>query len=163
MIIDSLDRKLINLLARNARQSNERLAKQLSVNASTVSRRIKRLIEEGVIGIVALPKHENIGRPLLAIITFDVAHDKVADFMKILAAYPEVVSLYSTTGRYDVIAITTFAHSEELYDFLRMKISNQEGLRGTETFICLHIEKRIVPAEGIDILPDASSSLQSSP
>lgn len=159
MNIDSLDRKLINLLARDARQSNEQLAKQLAVNASTVSRKIKRLIQDGVIELIALPNPEKIGLPLRAIIAFDVTHDKATDFLKALASCPEIISLYSTAGRYDVIAIAWFADTEELYDFIQRKVSKLEGLRDTETFICLHVEKRITPAEGVALIRDTDSSV----
>ncbi|MFC1986919.1 Lrp/AsnC family transcriptional regulator, partial [Chloroflexota bacterium] len=60
-MLDSLDRRLIDLLQQDAHQPSKVLAKQLSVSSSTVRRRVKRLIQQGIIRIIAIPKPEKIG------------------------------------------------------------------------------------------------------
>ena len=55
-MIDSLDEQLINLLAKDAKQSSEVLARQLCVSSSTIRRRMKKLVQGGVLRITALPE-----------------------------------------------------------------------------------------------------------
>jgi len=88
--MDSLDKKLIELLGRDARQSSEALAKQLNVSPVTIRRRVNKLIQSGVVRIVAVGDPNKLGFPLAAVIAFDVAHEKLDSVMEILASRPEV-------------------------------------------------------------------------
>jgi len=58
--IDLTDQQLIRLLAEDARQTSEALAKQLGVNPSTVRHGLQKLTKDGVIRIVAHPKPKRI-------------------------------------------------------------------------------------------------------
>ena len=140
-MIDSLDEKLIQLLEMDARQSSEAVAKQLKVSPATVRRRIKKLIQRGVLRIVALVDPQKVGFPLIAIIAFDIAHEKADSVIQILADRPEVKYASTTTGRFDVLVLARFRSTEELSDFVQKELSNIEGLRDTETFVCLRVQK----------------------
>ena len=139
--IDSMDQQLIRLLTDNARQTSEALAKQLGVNPSTVRRRLQGLIKNKIIRIVALPEPDKIGFSFRAVVSFDVAHEKLDSVIEQLRLRPEVQWLSVTTGRYDVIAIVWFASSEEFFTFIQNDVGALEGVRGTETFVCLHTGK----------------------
>ena len=140
-LIDSMDQHLISLLAENARQTSEALAKQLGVNPSTVRRRLQGLIKDGVIRIVALPEPDKIGLAFRAVVAFDVIHEKLDSVVEKLRLRPEVQWLSVTTGRFDVIAIVWFPSSEEFFTFLQTEVGALEGVRDTETFVCLHTGK----------------------
>ena len=138
---DSLDVKLIQLLEKDARQSSETLAKQLKVSSATIRRRIKKLIQSGVLRIVALVDPQKVGFPLMAIIAFDIAHEKLDSVIQMLADRPEVKYASTTTGRFDILTLAQFRSTEELSDFVQKELSNIEGLRDTETFVCLRVKK----------------------
>ena len=138
---DSLDEKLIQLLEKDARQSSEVLAKQLNVSPATVRRRIKRLIQSGVLRMMALVDPDKVGFPLIAVIAFDVAHDRLEAAMQTLADLPEVTWVSTTTGRFDILALVRFRSTEELSTFVQKELPNMEGLRDSETFICLQVKK----------------------
>ena len=72
---------------------------------------------------------------------FDVAHEKLDSVAEILSLKPEVRWLSVTTGRFDVIAIVWFPSSEEFFTFLQTEVGVLEGVRDTETFVCLHTDK----------------------
>ena len=72
--MDSLDEKLIRILGEDARQSSETVASQLKVSPATVRRRVRRLIRDGVLRIVAVADPVKAGFPLIAVIAFDVVH-----------------------------------------------------------------------------------------
>ena len=148
--MDSLDKNLIELLARDARQSSEALAKQLNVSPATIRRRINKLIQSGVVRIVAVGDPNKIGFPLAAVICFDVAHEKLDSVMEMLANRREVRWVSSSTGRFDIIALARFHSTDELSDFMQKEMAHVEGLRNSETFVCLHVKKgRYVPLDAI--------------
>ena len=139
---DSLDGRLIKLLQKDAGQSSEVLAKQLKVSAATVRRRIRQLIKNKVIRIAAIADPGKVGLPLAVIIAVDVFHDKLDSVMQTLANQPEILWTSTTTGRFDIIALTRFPSTDELSTFLQNEMPRIEGIRDTETFICLNLESK---------------------
>ncbi|MFC1928940.1 Lrp/AsnC family transcriptional regulator [Chloroflexota bacterium] len=140
-MFDSLDRRLIDLLQQDAHQPSKVLAKQLSVSSSTVRRRVKRLIQQGIIRIIAIPKPEKIGLNLRVIVTFKVYHDHLKSFVKQLGSNPNVRFLAVTSGQFDVLASMWFESTNQLYAFMEEEVTKMKGLKSTETFVCLHVEK----------------------
>ena len=136
-----LDERLIELLSQDARQSSQALAKQLNVSSSTVRRRISKLVKRGVLRFTAVAEPVYFGFNLRAIIAFDVDHDKVREFMEVLSVKSEVKGLAATSGRFDVVAVVWFASTDGLFQFMENEVSKMEGVRNTEIFICLHVEK----------------------
>ena len=139
--VNSLDERLIKLLKDNARQSSEVLATQLNVSAATIRRRIRRLIKDGVMRIGAIVDPAKIGLPLAAVIALDVTHDSLDSVMQTLAELPEVKWVSTTTGRFDVIVMVRFPDTDELFRFMQTKVAKMEGVRDSEAFVCLHIER----------------------
>ncbi|MFC1941555.1 Lrp/AsnC ligand binding domain-containing protein [Chloroflexota bacterium] len=62
---------------------------------------------------------------------------------KILSSRQEVRWLAVTSGRFDIFALMWFPSIEELFHFMQDEVGKLEGVRNTETFISLHVEKRI--------------------
>ena len=141
MMTDLLDTQLIALLQKDANQTSEKLAEQLSVSPSTVRRRMKTLIGREVIRIVAIPEPKHVGLPLVAVVAFQLEHEKINSFLEVLGRREEVKCLYATSGRFDAIALMWFPSTEQLFEFMEKGIGKLEGIKTTETFICLHTEK----------------------
>ncbi|MFC2005738.1 Lrp/AsnC family transcriptional regulator [Chloroflexota bacterium] len=142
VMVNLLDKRLIDLLTEDAHQSSEVLAKQLRVSSSTVRRRINKLLQQKVIRIIAKPDPGKIGLPLAAMIGFDVAHESLSSVIDELSKRPEVKWLSATSGRYDITALVWFPSTDELYNFMESEVAKLEGVRNTETFVCLHVKKR---------------------
>ena len=53
--MDELDRKIIALLQMDGRASNAKIAREVGVSEGTVRRRLRRLIEDDVVNVVAVP------------------------------------------------------------------------------------------------------------
>ncbi|MFC2005953.1 Lrp/AsnC family transcriptional regulator [Chloroflexota bacterium] len=141
-MVNLLDKRLVDLLAEDAHQSSEVLAKQLRVSSSTVRRKINKLLQQKVIRIIAKPDPSKIGLPLAAMISFNVAHESLNLVIKALSKRPEVKFLAATSGRFDLIATLWFSSTDELYNFMESEVAKLEGVRNTETFVCLHVAKR---------------------
>jgi len=139
---DELDERLLYLLGEDARQSSESLARKLNVSAATVRRRVNKLIKTGVLHISGLVDPGKLGFPFLAVMAFDVQHGKtLASAMQKLASLPEVKFVSSTTGRFDIIAIAWFRSADGLSHFMRDHVGGIEGLKDSETFVCLSMGK----------------------
>lgn len=141
IVPDSVDEQLVRLLGQDARQNSDTLAKRLNISAATVRRRLKKLIRSGSLRIIGVIDPINFGLPLAAVITVDVAHDKVELAMEALAKWPEVRWASTTTGRFDIIAFAWFSSTYGLSNFLTKQLAQLEGLKDSETFICLDVKK----------------------
>ena len=141
-IIDSLDERLIKLLQEDAGQSSDVLAEQLKVSAATIRRRIRRLINSNIIRIGAVVDPGKVGLPLAAVIAIDVAHDKLDSAIQKLTHRPEVIWVSTTTGRFDIIALARFSSTDGLSKFVQNEMAKIEGVKDSETFVCLHMESK---------------------
>jgi Lrp/AsnC family transcriptional regulator for asnA, asnC and gidA len=140
--MDELDRKIINLLERNGRASNARIARNVGVSEGTVRRRMKRLISEQIINVIALPDPRKMGYNSEALIGVQVDPDKIDEVATKLAKLEHTRWVTITTGTYDVFAWATLSNAEALGRFLRDEIGGIEGVRRTETFVNLQVMKR---------------------
>ena len=138
---DSLDEQLVRLLGQDARQNSETLAKQLKKSSATIRRRLRRLLRNKLLRIVGVVNPADFGFPVAAVITLDVSHDKLASAMEGLASQPEIIWVSTTTGRFDIIAFGRFASTDSLSKFLTDQLSKMEGVRNSETFLCLDVKK----------------------
>ena len=140
-IVDSVDEQIVRLLGQDARQNSETLAKQLNLSAATVRRRLKKLIRNDIIRIVGVVNPADFGFPVIAVITLDVAHNKVKLAMEKISKRPEVRFVSTITGRYDMIVIARFPSTDCLSQFVTDELAKLEGVKDSETFICLEVKK----------------------
>ena len=140
-LIDSIDKQLLILIGQDARQNSETLAKQLNLSSATVRRKLRKLIQNGSLNIVGVVDPANFGLPLTAIIALDVTHEKLKAAMEVLAKRPEITWISTTTGRFDIIARGRFASTDDLSKFLIDQLTDIEGVKNSETFICLDVKK----------------------
>ena len=138
---DSMDQQLLRLLGQDARQNSETLARQLNISSATVRRRLRKLIRSGSLHIVGVVDPARFGLPLTALIALDVAHEKLKAVMEALVDRSEITWISTTTGRFDIIARGRFGSTIDLSDFLLSEVSEVEGVRNSETFICLDVKK----------------------
>lgn len=144
--MDSFDYKLVAMSGQNARTSSEVLAKELNVSSATIRRRLKKLIKENALHIIGVVDPAKFGFSTSVVINLNVVHEKVTPAMFLLAGHKEVVWLAAVTGRYDIIFTARFTTPAELSNFLRNTLSKIEGLRDSETYVCLDIGKgRFIP------------------
>ena len=140
--LNSLDKRLINLLQDNAEQSSDMLAKQLNISSASLRRRKRKLIKNGVISIVTMVDPEKVGLPVASLIALDIAPEKLDSVVQEFSNQQEIIWIATTTGRFDVIALGLFASTENLYAFLKREIPRLEGVKDSETFICMHLESK---------------------
>ena len=100
MKLDSVDRKIINELQQFGRKSASHIAEKIKVSVPTITERIKKLQEIGVIvGFQAVIDPTKIGLDVAAIITIISGSSQYYKEVTLAAEEtPEVVQCFSTTG-----------------------------------------------------------------
>ena len=139
--MDKLDLQIAERLQKDATATNSKIAKDVGVSEETVRRRLKTLKSESMIEIVAVPNAGKLGfesRVLVGVQVDNAKVDGVADRIKEM---PQVTRLIITTGAYDMFAWASLKSMDDLSDFLRLDIGKIEGVRRTETFMVLSVEK----------------------
>ncbi len=140
--MDDLDRKIIELLQINGRAANARIARDVGVSEGTVRRRLRRLVQDEIIRVVAVPDPEKMGLSTVALIGIQADPDKLDDVAEQLATLPETQYVSLTTGSFDLFIWVALPSSEELGNFLRHKVGVINGVRRTETFVSLVMVKK---------------------
>ena len=140
--MDELDRKIIQILQGNGRASNARIAREVGVSEGTVRRRLKTLVSDGYIKVVALPDPEVMGYDTEALVGIQVDPDKIDEVASTLVELKESSWVSVTTGSFDIFCWVTLPTSEELGNFLKAVVGTIVGVRRTETFVSLSVRKR---------------------
>jgi DNA-binding Lrp family transcriptional regulator len=137
MILDDIDRRLLDLLRADARQPISSLAVALDVSPETARSRLDRLVEDGVIeGFTVLVKAGAEQNVIRAITLVEVAGRGMEKVVKRLREFPEVRIIHSTSGQWDIVLEIEAAALAEFERFLR-QIRLVEGIASTETSILL--------------------------
>jgi len=135
--MDDTDRQLIGLLRNDARASVASLAKALGVSRGTVQNRMARLVANGTIVGYTVRLKPDVAEPRIhAFTTVAVEGNQVDAVIKALRGEPAVTALYSTNGRWDIVAELQ-ADSLESFDRVLGRIRLIEGISQTETSLLL--------------------------
>lgn len=142
-MIDELDQQIIEQLVKDGRKSSKELSKELHADSSTIRRRVHRLIEEGVIYIVALPVVAKAGFPTQAIIGLNIDTLELENSLKIINEIPECKFVSVTTGRFNVMIISWCRSTADINKLMQRMLMKVKGVKSYETFICMNIAKTI--------------------
>jgi Lrp/AsnC family transcriptional regulator for asnA, asnC and gidA len=119
--IDALDRSIIHLLQEDSRMPSAEIARRLGVAERTVRARINRLVEDGIVKLVAIVNPSALGYDVTADIFLEVEPGRLEEVAQQLVAMEEVAYVGLTTGERD-ISIQVFLPSvDALYRFITEK------------------------------------------
>ena len=136
--MDNIDKKILIELQKAGRESASNIAEKIDVSVPTITERIRKLEESGVIvGFQAVIDSSKIGFDVSAIITIISGSSQYYKKVTIEAEKtPEVVKCFSTTGNGSHTLLVTTKNSNTLEELLR-KIQSWPGVNRTETQIIL--------------------------
>jgi Lrp/AsnC family transcriptional regulator for asnA, asnC and gidA len=134
-----LDNRLLELLTHDGRQSAAVLASQLGVKAASVRRRIKQLISEGTIRIIAVSSLSKVGAGIMAIIGVRTSPGKAAVVGEHLANQGNPRFVATTSGGFDVMVWGRFQSLDEMAYFTEHDLNQLDGVMSSETFVCLRV------------------------
>jgi Lrp/AsnC family leucine-responsive transcriptional regulator len=138
MKLDETDIQILKTLQKDARESASHIAEKVNVSVPTVTERIRKLQENGVIlGFQTAINPSSIGLDVSAIITIISGSSQYYKEVTIAAEEtPEVVQCFSTTGNGSHMLYVVTKNSNTLEELLR-KIQSWPGVARTETQIIL--------------------------
>ena len=134
--IDVTDHCLIALLQADGRLQHTDLARRLGIPEATVRRRMKRLLDERVMQIVAVPDPYKIGYDTHAIVGLRVQPGKIGDVIAVLDPLPEIRYIGVTAGTYDVVVEALFENNDELRHFLTDTLGRHRWLARDGDIVC---------------------------
>tara|TARA_Y100000814_G_C12272788_1_gene382399 strand:+ start:407 stop:862 length:456 start_codon:yes stop_codon:yes gene_type:complete len=138
MNLDAIDCKILVELQKDGRESASNIAEKIKVSVPTITERIRKLQDSGVItGFQAIVDPTSIGLDVAAIITVISGSSQYYKEVTLAAEEtPEVVQCFSTTGNGSHTLLVTTKNSNTLEELLR-KIQSWPGVTRTETQIIL--------------------------
>ncbi len=139
--IDSLDKKILVLLTKDARIPYLEVARICKVSGAAIHQRIQKMFDAGVIsGSRFNISPEGIGYLTQAFIGLQVnltstrTHDEVYNKIK---QVPQVVECHHTTGKYSLFIKIMARNNQHLKNIIIEKIQSIQEVTATETFISL--------------------------
>ncbi len=141
--ITELDRRIIEQLQADGRRAFTQIAAELGVSEAAVRARTNRLIDRGVLQIVAVTDPIKLGFRQEAMIGVRCQADRLLDVAAEINEFPEVDYLVISAGSYDLLVEVVCEDTEALLAFLAEKLRRVEGVRETETFVYLRVVKQI--------------------
>lgn len=135
--MDSIDLQLLALLRQDARATVATLATKLGVSRGTVSNRVRRLEDDGVItGYTVRLRPESEPNQITAWMSIAVEGNQTREVIAHLLGEPGVASLHDTNGRWDLLAGLRAGNLNELAAVLE-RVRLIKGIGNTETSIHL--------------------------
>jgi len=138
-LIDLPTRSLVGFLVADGRTSNQKLAQMLGVNPSTIQRAIRKMMDDGVMRIVAITDPIKTGLPIGVAFGLNVVPNRRHHIVESLSPYPEVEFLTKTTGRFNILAMARFPTNESLTHFLEKTINSIKGVNNVETMLVMEV------------------------
>ncbi len=139
--MDTTDLQLLGLLRQDARTSVATLAQKLGVSRGTVSNRIHRLEDQGVItGYTVQLRPDAQADRITAWMSIAVEGNQTRAVIAVLLGEPGVAGLHDTNGRWDLLAEIRAASLGELAEVLE-RVRLIKGIGATETSIHLQTYK----------------------
>ena len=139
---DQTDASMINMLQEDGRLSNTDIAKKLGISEATVRTRLKRLISEEYIQIVAVSNPFKLGFEIAGDLYIHVEVKKLDKIIKELRKIKELWYIVVTTGETNINAEFIVKTREDLNDLVFNKISKIDGINRIETSIIMKYAKR---------------------
>lgn len=137
--LDNLDRKILNIIMRNARVPSKDVAAVCGVSRAAIHQRIQRLIDAKIIiGSGYNVDHRILGYHTCTYVGINLQRGAMyRDVVPELEKIPEIVECHFTTGPYSMLVKLYARDNEHLMELLNSKIQMIPGVNGTETLISL--------------------------
>lgn len=136
--IGETDRRLLAALQENCALTNDALARKTHISPATCLRRVKRLIETGVIERqIALVSPDALGRGLTAIleVTLDrQSAEALAAFEAHAAAEAAVQQCYRVSGGPDFVLVVYAADMDAYHAFVHRALTSAANVRNVRAF-----------------------------
>ena len=141
MQLDNIDKKLINLLQKDCKQTTKKLSLQLNLSVTAIYERIKKLEKEQVIkSYVALINKNKIDKSFLIFCHIKlIQHSKeyLSVFEKQVTSLEEIAECFHVSGDYDYILKIYVKDMKAYRDFMVTKLTNLKHIGSTHSIFTI--------------------------
>lgn len=146
MVFDEIDKKLLELLQNDCKQTNKELSMKLNLSVTAVYERIKKLEREHVIDkYVALVKKEKVDKAFVAFCHVKLvqhSQDYVMKFEKEVTNLAEVLECYHISGDYDYLLKVLVKDMQAFREFIVNKLTIIEHIGSTHSMFVINEVKQ---------------------
>jgi Lrp/AsnC family transcriptional regulator for asnA, asnC and gidA len=139
--LDKIDCQMIHLLQTDGRLPNKAIAGQLGISEFTARRRMKRLLDSGVIKIVAVANPIDLGFEIAGNLKIKIDLKKADPVLKKLKKIDSLIWVALTTGGTDIDVDFVARSLKEFHELIFKKISKIDGVISTETSLMVDLVK----------------------
>lgn len=136
--IDAVDRSIIRALQVDGRSSYADLASAVGLSPPAVRQRMQRLMESGLLQVVAVTDPLKLGLPVMALVGIQVDGD-IREVADAVGAIDEAIYVVLTSGSFDLFAEVVCADMDQLFAVVNDRLKRIPGVRGTESFVYFDI------------------------
>lgn len=140
--LDALSKAIIEQLQEDGRRPYSTIGKAVGLSEAAVRQRVQRLVDTGVVQIVAVTDPVQVGFARQAMIGIKAEGDLTA-LADSLADMPEVDYVVITAGGFDLLVEVVCEDDDHLLEFLNAQVRALPGVHGTETFVYLKLRKQL--------------------
>jgi Lrp/AsnC family leucine-responsive transcriptional regulator len=142
MTFDAIDKKLIQLLQEDSKQTNKALSNKLNLSVTAVYERIKKLENQGIINkYVALVSKEKVAKSFVAFCHVKLtqhSQDYVIKFEKEVADLQEVLECYHISGDYDYLLKVLVKDMEAFREFMVNRLTKINHIGSTHSMFMIN-------------------------
>lgn len=138
---DDVSRAIIEQLQEDGRRPYATIGKAVGLSEAAVRQRVQKLVESGVMQIVAVTDPMQVGFHRQAMIQLSIEGDS-EPVVSALEQIPEVVYIVVVAGSVDILAEVVVKDDQHLLTLLNEKIRTLPGVQRTETLLYLKLTKQ---------------------
>ncbi len=139
--LDDTSKAIIEQLQQNGRRAYATIGRVVGLSEAAVRQRVQRLLDTGIMQIVAVTDPVQLGFALQAMIGVRADGD-LADIADKIGKLPEADYVIITAGSFDILAEVVCENDDDLIELLNKRIRAIEGVLSTETFVYLRLHKQ---------------------
>lgn len=141
--LDGTDLKILETLQKDGRVAFAQIAEQMGVSPGMIRQRYNRLVDQGILKVVAITNPLQMGYKTMAMIGIRAEGSKLLAVADKVAKLDEVIYMVICSGRFDIFAEVVCRDHEDLLRFITEKLSAIDGVRESESFMHLKIVKEV--------------------
>ena len=142
MQLDDLSKAIIENLQQDGRRSYAGIGKAVGLSEAAVRQRVQRMVEAGVMQIVAVTDPLQLGFARQAMIGIRIAGD-TRGVAAHLSTLPGITYVVSTAGSFDLLVEVVCENDDDLMDLLSEQIRALPEVVSTETFVYLKLHRQL--------------------
>jgi Lrp/AsnC family transcriptional regulator, leucine-responsive regulatory protein len=137
--VDTIDRQILDMLQRDARVTQQEIAKRVKLSQPTVADRIRKLEDQGIIkSYVARVDPQRLGKDITAFIGVSVGHPKYFDeFARKVSSLPDILECHRVAGIDSYVLKVRTDNTGSLDRLLVEQIRTIPGVTRTHTTLVL--------------------------